>query len=68
MSRQSVRTQRMAKRRGRNAVKQLRELARVRIIEGATATVPLDPYLSLKALSREAGEPTTQSDGAWCPG
>ncbi len=42
MSRQSVRTQRMAERRGRYAVKQPGELARVRIIEGATATVPLD--------------------------
>lgn len=29
-----------------------RELARVRIVDGATVTIPLDPYLSLKALSR----------------
>ena len=42
MSRQSVRTRRMAERRGRYAVKQPGELARVRTIEGATATVPLD--------------------------
>jgi len=55
MSCQSVRTQRMTKRRGSKAVKPPGELARVSVVEAATVTVPLDPYLSLKALSRYSG-------------
>lgn len=36
-------------------MKQPGELARGKIVEGVTLTFPLDPYLSLKTLSRYSG-------------
>jgi len=41
--------------RGRQAVKPPRELSRVRVVNRITVTVPLDPYLSLKALAGYSG-------------